>query len=134
MDHRNQGYKNRTKWLETHTNDAKGLKQWCKTLDDAYAEQDKEYFGDAVPKAPCHGEFYKWTKWHNLVHEGLELIPHPVPVLTIYYEDYKTSWNQTAKSILDFLELEQVGELREFTSRGNKQSCHMHDHGFFGLM
>jgi hypothetical protein len=119
LEHRHKGYKNHTNWLDDHANDAEGLHKWCKDMDKTYAEEDKEYFQDAVPKAPCHGEFYKWTQWHNLVHEGLDLIPHPVPVLTIHYEDYNTNWNSTAKSILDFLELEQVGELREFTSRSD---------------
>jgi hypothetical protein len=111
------GYKNDGEWLATHSNDAVGFRKWCEDLDTKYAKEDKEYFQDKIPKAPCHGEFYKWTQWHNLVHEGLDLIPHQVPILTIYYEDYTSS--STAKAILEFLELEQVGEIREFTARSD---------------
>ncbi len=119
LEHRHKGYKNNTDWLGDHANDAEGLHKWCKDLDHRYVDQDKEYFQDNIPKTPCHGEFYKWTQWHNLVHEGLKLIPHPVPILTVYYEDYNTEFNQTVKSILDFLELDQVGILREFTARSD---------------
>jgi hypothetical protein len=71
--------------------------------------------------ALCHGEFYKWTQWHNLVHEGVELIKasHEVPILTIYYEDYTLKFNATVAQILGFLELEHVGELREFSARSD---------------
>jgi hypothetical protein len=119
LEHRHKGYKNDTKWLEEHSNDEVGLHKWCKDLDTKYAKEDKEFFQDTIPKAICHGEFYRWTQWHNLVHEGLDLIPHQVPILTIYYEDYTVNTNATATSILKFLELEQVGEIREFTSRSD---------------
>lgn len=119
LEHRHAGYKNQTKWLDQHQNDADGLQAWCKDYDTRFAEADKEYFQDKIPKAPCHGEFYKWTQWHNLVHEGLELINHDVPILTVYYEDYTSNFNDTAKDILDFLELDVVGELREFTARSD---------------
>jgi hypothetical protein len=120
LEHRHKGtYKNNTEWLESHSNDAEGLHAWCKDLDKRYAKEDKEYFKGSVPDAPCHGEFYKWTQWHNLVPQSLALIPHPVPTLTIYYEDYSKKFNETAKTILNFLELDQVGELREFTARSD---------------
>lgn len=121
LEHRHFGYKNRTDWLESHANDQKGLQKYCQDLDRMYKKQDEKYFGKGkVPKAPCHGEFYKWTQWHNLVHEGLALIKeHEVPVLTIYYEDYSRKFNATVAQILDFLELEHVGILREFSARSD---------------
>ena len=119
LEHRHKAYKNDTKWLDEHSNDAEGLHKWCDDLGTTYAKEDEEFFQDTIPKAVCHGEFYKWTQWHNLVHEGLDLIPHQVPILTIYYEDYNKDTNSTAKTILKFLELEQVGHIREFTSRSD---------------
>lgn len=122
LEHRHAGYKNETKWLDGHSNDKEGLQKYCKDLDQTYRKQDEAFFGkDNVPKAPCHGEFYKWTQWHNYVHEGLELIEslHEVPVLTIYYEDYSLKFNSTVDTILDFLELKQEGYLREFTARSD---------------
>lgn len=119
LEHRHKGYGNKTAWLETHSNDAAGLHEWCKDLGNTYAKEDKAFFKENIPTAPCHGEFYKWTQWHNLVHESLDLIPHQVPILTIYYEDYTTHFNQTALTILNFLELELVSELREFSARSD---------------
>jgi hypothetical protein len=40
----------------------------------------------------------------------------------VYYEDYSTKFNETAKSILKFLELDVVGELREFSARSDYDS------------
>lgn len=128
LEHRHKGYKNDTDWQENHANDAEGLHKWCDAFSETYLEEDLEFFGakENIPKAPCHGEFYKWTQWHNLAHESLKLMREgsngagprrEVPSLTIYYEDYNTKFKKTAKSILDFLELEQVAPFREFTSR-----------------
>jgi hypothetical protein len=122
LEHRHHGYKNETGWLEKHGNDREGLKKYCRDLDRTYKKQDEEYFGkDKIPKAPCHGEFYKWTQWHNLAHEGLELIEafHEVPAITVYYEDYSKKFNTTVARILEFLELEHVGVLREFSARSD---------------
>lgn len=118
---KNQEYKNRTEWLEKYSNDKEGLQRYCHDFDDLYAKEDEAFFGvDKVPKAPCHGEFFKWTQWHNLVHEGLALIKdHRVPVLTVYYEDYSTNFNATVARILEFLELEHLGFLKEFSPRSD---------------
>ena len=120
MERRHREYGKKEDWLKAHSNDAKGMHKWCADLGKEYKRQDENFFGkNKIPKAPCHGEFYKFTQWHNLVHEGLDLIEHDVPVLTVYYEDYTTNFNSTANGILDFLELEQVGELREFSARSD---------------
>lgn len=121
LEHRHAGYRKDEKWLETHSNDKEGLLQYCKDFDKAYKSQDEKFFGpDNIPQAPCHGEFYKWTQWHNLVHQSLALVTdHEIPVLTVYYEDYSTKFNATVARILDFLELEQEGVLREFTARSD---------------
>mmetsp|Transcript_1684 Transcript_1684/g.3835 ORF Transcript_1684/g.3835 Transcript_1684/m.3835 type:complete len:452 (-) Transcript_1684:207-1562(-) len=122
LERRHKEYKNKTDYLETHPNNEVGFQEWCKDFKQTYAKEDEEFFKDGVPVAPCHGEFYKWTQWHNLVHQSLDLIPHKVPVLTVYYEDYKTNFNATAMGILNFLELDLVGELREFTARSDYDS------------
>jgi hypothetical protein len=119
LEHRHRKESNKTEWLDQHPNDAQGLLAWCKDLDTMFIKEDEEFFQNNIPKAPCHGEFYKFVQWHNLVHQSLALIPHEVPVLTVYYEDYTNQFNSTVEHILDFLELEHVGELREFTARSD---------------
>ena len=120
LEHKHAGDKDKQAWLNAHPNDKEGLQEYCKGLDERYQEEDEKYFGkDKVPKAPCHGEFFKWTQWHNLAIEGIKLIEqdHPVPTLLVYYEDYTTKFNQTVDRILDFLELEEEGYRREFAAR-----------------
>mmetsp|Transcript_5938 Transcript_5938/g.14750 ORF Transcript_5938/g.14750 Transcript_5938/m.14750 type:complete len:322 (+) Transcript_5938:420-1385(+) len=130
LEHRHKGYKNDQDWQESHSNDSEGLHKWCEQVAEKYKVQDVEFFGSAnkIPKAPCHGEFYKWTQWHNLAHETIAMMRgeaadfpefpvRDVPVLKVFYEDYNTAFNQTAEGILDFLELEQVAPFREFASR-----------------
>ncbi|VEU38634.1 unnamed protein product [Pseudo-nitzschia multistriata] len=129
LEHRHKGYKNDTNWQENHSNDAKGLHKWCDAFSKDYLEEDIAFFGSKskIPKAPCHGEFYKWTQWHNLAHdvinimrgkaEGFDFPPRDVPVHKVYYEDYNTKFEETANGILDFLDLKQVAPFREFTSR-----------------
>ena len=128
LEHRHKGYKNDTKWQTSHSNDSEGLHKWCEWTRKEYLQEDIAFFGgeDKIPKVTCHGEFYKWTQWHNLAHESIELMREggpdkgprrEVPVLKVFYEDYNKNFNTTALSILDFLELEQVAPFREFKSR-----------------
>ncbi len=127
LEHRHYGYKNDTKWQKDHSNDSEGLHKWCEWTRETYEEEDMKFFGkDKIPNVTCHGEFYKWTQWHNLAHESIELMREggpnkgprrDVPVLKVFYEDYNTDFNGTATGILDFLELKQVAPFREFKSR-----------------
>jgi len=146
--HRHHGptYSNNTAWTAEHANDAVGLHKYCHTLDTKYHAQDVKFWGSKkkIPTAPCHGEFYKWTQWHNLVHEATDLLHStvtddegeeeeektpkgettqtrkPIPLHTIYYEDYNgAKLNTTAQGILDFLELTQVSPFRDFQSRSD---------------
>ena len=135
LDRRHYVRSNKTEWIEKHSNDAEGLQTWCKGLDEEYATQDQKYFSasaevtaddgtkeNIIIDAPCHGEFFKYTQWHNLVHESLDIIKqqhHDVPTLTVHYEDYTTNFNETAKEMLQFLNLELVGELRPFEPRSD---------------
>jgi len=130
LEHRHKGYKNDTKWQNSHQNDAEGLHKWCEGTAKTYKAEDVAFFGseEAIPKAPCHGEFYKWTQWHNLAGESVRMLREggpeggprrDVPVLKIYYEDYNDRFEETAASVLDFLELRQVAPFREFTSRSD---------------
>ena len=120
LERKHHVYKNRTEWLDRHPNDKRGFQRWCKDLDRYFKKEDKKFFKNGIPEAPCHGEFYKYAQWHNFVHDGLKLIDtHDVPVLTVWYENYTLAFNETANQIMDFLELPIVGELREFSARSD---------------
>eukprot|EP00537_Pseudo-nitzschia_pungens_P010208 CAMPEP_0172384888 /NCGR_PEP_ID=MMETSP1061-20121228/2588_1 /TAXON_ID=37318 /ORGANISM="Pseudo-nitzschia pungens, Strain cf. pungens" /LENGTH=740 /DNA_ID=CAMNT_0013113669 /DNA_START=278 /DNA_END=2500 /DNA_ORIENTATION=- len=79
---------------------------------------------ELVRRVPCRGDFFRYVQWHNLLHQALDLVPHKMPVLTVYYENYGKDFFETAGSVLDFLELQPVpGDKRgnvkwaEFRSR-----------------
>ena len=58
---------------------------------------------------PCRGDLFRYVQWHNLLHQSLDYVPHKLPVLTVYYEDYQApTYVTTAHSVLDFLELQPV--------------------------
>ncbi|CAJ1944627.1 unnamed protein product [Cylindrotheca closterium] len=115
---KNQEDKNLTEWLSQHPNNSTGFQRWCKELDNQYRQEDIEYFGlEHVPKAPCHGEFFKYAQWHSLVEDALDLISHPVPVLTVYYEDYASKLEETTETILNFLDLDLVGRIKVFKAK-----------------
>jgi hypothetical protein len=126
LDHRNRARSkktNYTEWLATHLDNAEGLQAWCRDFDTDYRKQDETFFGkETVPTAICHGEFIKYAQWHNLVHEGLDLINHTVPVLPVYYEDYSLKFDETVNKILDFMDLEHVGILLDFQARSDYES------------
>jgi hypothetical protein len=117
LDHRHQVEQNNSEWLQSHPNNATGFHTWCRNLDSASSDEDLEFFNGTIPRAPCYGEFYKYTQWHNLVPDAIELIDPPVPLLTLHYEDYAHQFNETATTLLRFLELDLKGSLREYTAR-----------------
>jgi hypothetical protein len=110
---------------KTLSNDATGFRKWCQTLDDDHSKTEPDFFTAAqlslYRKAPCRGEFYKYTQWHNRVNDVTPLVgPGPAgedkspPVLIIHYEDYEGKLQETADQLLAFLELPLVAEFRPF--------------------
>eukprot|EP00538_Stauroneis_constricta_P006599 CAMPEP_0119572008 /NCGR_PEP_ID=MMETSP1352-20130426/44404_1 /TAXON_ID=265584 /ORGANISM="Stauroneis constricta, Strain CCMP1120" /LENGTH=431 /DNA_ID=CAMNT_0007621691 /DNA_START=91 /DNA_END=1386 /DNA_ORIENTATION=- len=146
-------YRNRQKshsadiraFTKKYKQDKRGFRAWCRDLDGRYASENERYFSssrsssqsqsavswDVMKDVPCHTEFFKWTQWHNLAHESIGLIEkehHEVPVLTVYYEDYVSRYNETVDSIVDFLEQEKVGTLRDFQVRSNYDGYYDSEH------
>jgi hypothetical protein len=121
---------------ETLSNDAAGFRTWCRALDEDHAATEPDYFTPAqlaiYRQAPCRGEFYKYTQWHNRVYDITPLVgpggaasasesksesgsqSGSPPVLIIHYEDYAENLQQTADLVLEFLELPLVAPLRPF--------------------
>jgi hypothetical protein len=106
------------KRLHGLTNNKEGFKAWCNKLDTQYRGNERQYFDPEMRKllkaAPCHHEFIKWTKWHNLVNELRQGFYFDRPQMTIHYEDYEIRLNKTSSDLLAFLEQEAVAPLRSF--------------------
>jgi hypothetical protein len=117
LEHRHGIKSNKTFFLE-QPNSPEGFQAWCKSQDTKYRSDDEEIFADKnVDNTICHAEFFKYTQWHNLVHDSMRLLNHSIPLLVVYYEDYSVDFNATVSRILDFLELDPVGKLTEFHPR-----------------
>ena len=95
-------------WLPKN---ATGMRNFCQILDEFYADEEigilEPKLRDIMAKVPCRAEFFKWTQWHNRLGQVLPSMGvEPIPVLTLYYEDYHANLNETAGRVLDFLKLE----------------------------
>lgn len=88
--------------------------------------EDFESWKELTRRVPCRGDFFRYVQWHNLLHQSLDYLPYKLPVLTLFYEGFESpNYEVTARSILDFLELQPVpdsnGNIKwsEFQSRGD---------------
>ena len=57
---------------------------------------------------PCHTDFVRYIRWHNLAFEMSK--SKNIPSLIVHYENYGTEWNKTVTQILDFLGQHPVAE------------------------
>jgi len=103
-----------TKWLKEHPRDEKGFQKWCQATDKKYEKHEKEAFPQALqyPGILCQSEIIKYIQWHNLAAEILE--DNEIPIHLIHYEDYKYHFDDTLEGTLDFLQLSNKGELKDF--------------------
>jgi hypothetical protein len=115
--------------LEAFMKSKDGVNAWCKTVDANFWKTQKGHVTgdmkisnetlsllpyDATPylHVPCHGEFFRYTQWHNY---AVELIKkRNLAVLTVHYENYGTTYNRTVDQILDFLGQSREHEPRPF--------------------
>ena len=67
----------------------------------------------ALAGVPCQAEFYRYVQWHNLAF-AVTLVDLDVPSMVLYYEDYSTRFNDVTNQLMNFLELEAVGEAPPF--------------------
>ena len=67
----------------------------------------------ALAGVPCQAEFYRYVQWHNLAF-AVTLVDLDVPSMVLYYEDYSTRFKDVTNQLMNFLELEAVGEAPPF--------------------
>ena len=108
-----EGDENAKKWLEKHPRDIKGFHEWC-SESEKFDVEELTYFPEAAsfPSVICRSEFIKYIQWHN--HASKIVKSHKIPLLTIHYEDYDSKYDESIDSILNFLELEKIGNLKDF--------------------
>ena len=122
---------NRTEWLQTYPNTAEGFQSWCgyndgKSLKD---EIKSNLIDDKVrslfKKIPCHGDFYRYTQWHNLALKVVEDLD--LPTLVVHYENYERNYEGAVDTILDFLELPRNNALPKFIAGKRYKNLYFSD-------
>lgn len=63
-------------------------------------------------KTMQHGDFFRYIQWHNLAVATTAKLDLPTYIL--HYENYASDFDQTKNQLMDFLELDIVGEVPEF--------------------
>jgi hypothetical protein len=94
-----------TELEEAFPDTATGLANWCRYLDDKYAEQESHYPVLAKYKdVPCHAEWFRYIQWHNLADTVLRDLD--IPVHYLWYHNYTSGFNETVQDLFDFLSLD----------------------------
>ena len=93
------------------TNDKQGFQEYCRRLDEKFYKQEIDMFPEIMGNntlmkdVPCRSEFYKYTQWHNLAYTATKDM-HPMPIITLHYEEYCKDLDGVLNSMLDFIELD----------------------------
>lgn len=114
-----------------------GFQQWCTDLDNEFSYAEKIAISSSTTRTlmeavPCRAEFFKFAQWHNMLLQTIHHLGHqnintdnyddddstkkPIPVYTLYYENYHLKFHETVHDIFQFLNQTTVQELREFRS------------------
>jgi len=106
--------------LDLYNNTKAGFRAYCKFRDERSLKQEihRRFLNDTllglIKEVPCYAEFITYTKWHN---HAIQLVEKKrIPVLTLFYEDYATDWDETVNQLLRFLSLSSSkgGKATEF--------------------
>jgi len=96
-----------------------GFRDYCKDVnkelqhDEHVSKVWDTYIFHLLKDVPCHSDFFRYIQWHNLASTVLNEFMQ-IPTYTLHYENFEHRFNETAKEILGFLELEQVNDFPEF--------------------
>ncbi|KAL3763599.1 hypothetical protein ACHAW5_009600 [Stephanodiscus triporus] len=108
----------KTRWVDRYSNDVTGFKRWCadedtiseRTSDESLANWTLHSYPEDIAKyfrgIPCHAEFVRYVHWHLAAIRVVEMLE--IPVLFIYYEDYRNGVSDATDRILSFLNLDRV--------------------------
>lgn len=97
-----------------------GFRKYCEAIDSLHSTNEKRalFLDDDILEimktVPCHADFFRYIEWHNLAFvttRDLELETY-----VLHYDWYTTRYNEVAKELLAFLELDihKDGELTPF--------------------
>jgi hypothetical protein len=109
-----------------------GFEEYCSTQDFSkkYVQSgvEEEAYGEKLwtlaQRVPCHADVLRYVRWHNYMLEMVRRHSHLQQrgehgnysnTHIVYYEDYQeATFNTTVKSLLNFMDMDWVGEPNEF--------------------
>ena len=112
-----------TKWLNEFPNNKLGFNTWCNSIDfdSRKLAHSRWVDDDLVATFPiCHAEFFRYVQWHNLAF-ATTILELDIPTMVFFYEDYSARFDDVTQELMDFLELEPVGDPEPFKT-GKKYS------------
>eukprot|EP00536_Pseudo-nitzschia_multiseries_P007622 jgi/Psemu1/196004/e_gw1.181.13.1 len=95
--------------VEIFNKTKEGFRAYCEFRDTRSFKQERRHgilsneLLQYAKQVPCYGEFIAYTEWHN--HAVALLEKKDIPVLTLFYEDYASDWDETVGRLLSFLSL-----------------------------
>jgi hypothetical protein len=97
-----------------------GFREYCKAIDSLHSANEKRalFLDDEILEimkiVPCHADFFRYVEWHNLAFVTTRDLE--VETYVLHYDWYTTRYEQVAKELLAFLELDihKDGELTPF--------------------
>jgi Sulfotransferase domain len=97
-----------------------GFREYCKAIDSLHSTNEKRALFldneilEIMKIVPCHADFFRYIEWHNLAFVTTRDLE--VEAFVLHYDWYTTRYEQVAKELLAFLELDihKDGELTPF--------------------
>lgn len=108
---------NETKKLNSYPKSREGFHKFCHDDNLVYPSDhpglmDSNTWSSLLRDVPCGDDFVRYVQWHNMAFATTKRLG--LPTLTLHYENYETKYNETATEILNFLQLERKGDMKEF--------------------
>jgi len=106
-------------WKSDYKKNVDGFREWCKDessrLGDLRGNIDKDAIDkktiESFESVPCHGEFYRYIKWHNNAFAVASKLT--VPTFILHYRDFFDNFDVALNALLEFLELKPVAEKKK---------------------
>ena len=98
---------------------AEGFRKYCNLKDneELMRSDDADLFRDFYLLVPCVSEFFLYIQWHN---NAFHATSGGVPTHFFYYEDFEANFNDTSRSLLEFLHLKRSERCLDIPFLGGK--------------
>jgi len=97
-------------WTQRYEQSRSGFLTYCEESKVKFGDEESMHwptgYREAGIEIPCYSEVYKIVQWHNLVCETIDYMK--LPQKLIYYEDFFTNYEESARGLLQFYGMAHV--------------------------